>query len=162
VIMAKTEIRAARREDVRAIETIFRSYEPEHDWEYARKYYEDFFGSPEHHREDAVLVAVSEGRVVGVIGMNPDRYEADDIYWLGWFYVHKDERGRKHGVKLLKAVIKEVRRRGGRKLYTDTSTYAFYDGAHRVYKDRGFKVEGRLRDFYEEGEDQVIYGLELA
>src|SRR5262245_26251274 len=62
-----SEIRYARREDVRAIEAIFRSYEPDHDWAYARKYYEDFFGSPEHHRDDAVLVAVSESRVVGVI-----------------------------------------------------------------------------------------------
>lgn len=159
--MARTEIRHARREDMRAIEEIFRSYEPAHDWTYARKYYEDFFGAPERHREDAVLVGISEGRVVGVIGFNVDRYEASDIYWLGWFYVHRDERGQKHGARLLKQVIREVKRRGGRKLFTDTSSYAFYKGAHRRYKDLGFRAEARLRDFYEKGEDQVIYGMAL-
>jgi GNAT superfamily N-acetyltransferase len=160
--MGKIEIRHARREDLRAIEEIFRSYEPAHDWKYARKYYEDFFGWPEQHKDDAVLVGVMDGRVVGVIGFNADRYEANDIYWLGWFYVHKDERGQDHGTKLLKQVIREVKKRGGRKLYTDTSTYAFYKGAHHRYQERGFKEEARLRDFYEKGEDQVIYGLVLT
>lgn len=160
--MAKTEVRHARGDDVRAIEAIFRSYEPDHYWEYARKYYEDFFGSPEHHREDAVLVAVADGRVVGVIGFNADRYEANDICWLGWFHVHKDERGRMHGVKLLEEAIREVRRRGARKLFTDMGTYAFHGAAHHVYDDFGFREEGRLRDFYVDGEDQIIYGLDLT
>lgn len=160
--MAKIEIRPARREDLRAIEGIFRSHDSRHDWKYARKYYEDYFASPEGHEDDGVLVAIREGRVVGVIGFNADHYEANDIYWLGWFYVHREERGQEHGQKLLKHVIKELKKRGGRKLYTDTSSYGFYDRAHHVYRERGFKAEARLKDFYGKGEDQVIYGLKLT
>lgn len=160
--MAMTEIRHARREDMNEIEQIFLSYEPAYDWHFARKYYEDFFGSPERHRGDAVLVGVSEGRVVGVVGLKSDWYEVNDIFWVGWFYVHKDVRGQAHGARLLDRVIREAKQRGGRKLYTDTSSFAFYKGAHHRYKALGFKLEAKLKDYYEEGEDQIIYALDLT
>ncbi|MEZ4314505.1 MAG: GNAT family N-acetyltransferase, partial [Polyangiaceae bacterium] len=74
---------------------------------------------------------------------------------------HKDERGGRHGKRLLTRAIDEARRRGGRKVYVDTSTYRFYAGARRRYEELGFKVEARLKDYYEKGEHQIIYGLRL-
>jgi ribosomal protein S18 acetylase RimI-like enzyme len=159
--VAKLSIRDATPEDLASIEAIFRSYRSNYDWKYAKRYYKAYFGLPDLHAKEAVLVGVVEDRVVGVIGYIPNKSETDDIFWLGWFYVHKDAKGGGHGKRLLERVVRDVKKRGGRKLYTDTSSWRFYDRAHHRYKDYGFKAEARLKDYYGKGEDQVIYGMNL-
>jgi GNAT superfamily N-acetyltransferase len=155
-------IRAARREDLESIEAVFRSHEADYDWKFAKMYFRSYFSKPARHREEAVLLALFGDRVVGVIGYLPDSREARGIFWLGWFYVHRDEQGHGYGQKLLEHVVAEVKKRGARKLYTDTSSWPFYERAHRAYGKLGFKEEAMLRDFYGKGEHQVIYGLCLT
>lgn len=160
--MPKFEIRAARPEDLSSIEAVFKSHKIDYDWKFAKRYYQAYFSKPVMDDQDVVLVAVSEDRVAGVIGYLHDWREARGIFWLGWFYVHKEERGNNVGKKLLDHVIAEVKKRGARKLYTDTSSWKFYDRAHHRYRELGFKEEATLRDFYEKGEHQVIYGMDLT
>lgn len=159
--MENVGIRAAKPSDLEGIKAVFKSHQPDNDWKFAKRYYHSYFTAPQMHSNAVVLVAVVEGRIVGVVGYLRDRTEIDDIFWLGWFYVHAEDRGKRYGELLLDRVVEEVKERGGRKLYTDTSSWSFYAGAHRRYQEYGFKKEARLKDYYAKGEDQVIYGMTL-
>lgn len=156
------EIRAAEPGDLRAIQAVFESHVPEYDWEVAERYFRSYFSDPGSHAGEVALVGVSGGRVAGVIGYLPDRRGAPGIYWLGWYYVHSQESGRGLGRRMLDHVVRELRARGARKLYTDTSSWKFYDRAHHRYRALGFVEEGTLRDYYEDGEHQVIYAMDLG
>jgi hypothetical protein len=155
--MGKIEVRRARREDIGAIEEIFSSSMSACDVGRVRAYYEERFGSDEAEGEGGVLVGISEGRVIGVVAA--DRFETNDVFWLSWLRALGDEL---RCEKLLARIIKEVRRRGGRKLYTDASTHAPHEDAERRYEALGFKAEARLKDFFGEGADKIIYGLDLT
>jgi GNAT superfamily N-acetyltransferase len=144
----KLEIRAAVPEDLKSIKAVFKSHEPDYDWKFAKRYYRSHFESPDAPDKDAVLVGVVDGRVAGVIGYLRDRRGAPGVYWIGWFYVHRDSRGHNVGRRLLEHAIAAVKARGGRKLYTDTSSFRFYDRAHHLYREVGFQQEGTLRDYY--------------
>jgi GNAT superfamily N-acetyltransferase len=159
----KLKVRAARPEDLNSIGSVFRSHGPAWDWRLAKKYYEAYFSEPALHAGEHVLVGISGDRVVGVIGYLHDTWEARGIFWLGWLYVHKDDQGDGYGKILLEHVVTEVKKRGGRKLYTDTSSWQLYhERAHRYYTELGLKREGILLDFYQKGEHRVIYGMDLA
>jgi GNAT superfamily N-acetyltransferase len=159
--MKELKIRDAGPADLAAIEKVFRSHGAG-DWRFARRFYQSYFAAPEQHTNHVVLVGCVGERIVGVIGYIQDRVETDDVFWLGWFYVHKDEAGKHYGEQLLGRVVRELKERGARKLYTDTSSWGFYSRAHHRYQEFGFKLEAQLADYYGEGEHQVIYGMDLA
>ena len=95
-----------------------------------------------------------------MIGCCPDRLETKDVYWLGWFYTHQDFEGNNIGGKLLGFMIKHLSD-SARKLYVDTSSDSFYRPALNLYLKNGFQIEAVLRDYYEDGEDQIILGMNL-
>jgi ribosomal protein S18 acetylase RimI-like enzyme len=68
---------------------------------------------------------------------------------------------KKYGRKLLKFVFNELKGTEAEKLFVDTSSNRFYRKAVKIYLDNGFNLEATLRDYYEKGEDQLIFGHEL-
>ena len=54
-----------------------------------------------------------------------------------------------------------VRSFGARKLYLSTSDLPEYADAVRFYEKYGFKEEGRLVDYFREGEAKIIMGVEV-
>lgn len=154
----KIEIRSANPDDY---DTIIKLFDNNQDKEFAMRYYKFFFNDRHCCPHDEVLVKVVEGKIVGVIGYCPDRLETDDIYWLGWFYVHKDCRGHGYGRELLDYVIDILKNKPARKLYVDTSSFTSYEKAMGIYEKTGFAYEGTLKDYYEKGEDQIILGKHL-
>ncbi len=156
-----SHIRPANADDYNAIIELFESWKPQnYDTPSAVKYYQNFFSESPCCRQDTVFVCEEAGHVVGVTGYCPDD-EAEDVYWLNWYFVRKNLTRQGHGRFLLDYVIKDVKENGARKLYVDTSDDPFYVSAVRLYKAVGFKEEARLKDFYEDGEDQIILGLYL-
>ncbi len=140
---------------------IIRSHD-ETDAHYAKRYYDEYFYSRARSK-DCVLVAVtSKNKVIGVSGYFRDTKEPNGIYWLAWTYVIPSYRRYGIGNAFIRAVEKELRRRGGRKLYLNTSSHSIYKGAIRFYLERGFKWEGYLRDYYRKGEDQMILGKNIS
>jgi ribosomal protein S18 acetylase RimI-like enzyme len=153
------EIGDARPEDLPAIEAIFRSWTPNHwDWPSAKRYYHQFFLDECRCSDDEVFVGEADGTVVGVTGYCADRLEVRDIYRLGWFYVQKGTRRQGYGECLLKFVIEKLKTQSAQKLYVDTSSEKLYKGAIGLYQKMGFREEGRVRDYYGEGEDKIIMG----
>ena len=150
--------------DIDAVVAIIRSHE-ETDGELAERYYHEYFGSDdaESERERSVVGIVEEtGKIAGVSGWYPDKYDWPGILWLNWFYVREDCRGRGVGRMLLQHVVDAARRLDTRKLYVDTSSDPAYGRAVDLYEGFGFREEGRLTDYYDGGEDYLILGLDLA
>ena len=78
-----------------------------------------------------------------------------------------DYLGQGLGKKLLADVLDRLRELGGRKLFVKVSDYKdesgnnVYAAATAMYKSFGFVEEVVSVDFYDEGENQTILGLEL-
>ena len=89
---------------------IFQSWAPNNwDQDYAERYYSDYFYEKDCSLHDEVFVKREDGKVVGVIGYRLDRLETNDVYWLGWFFIHKAYTQRGYGNELLQFVINELK-----------------------------------------------------
>ncbi len=130
-----------------------------YDREYAERYYNKYFSDDEITIKDEVYIALHNKKVVGVIGFARDYFSTDHSYWLGWFVVREDMQGKKVGRRLYKKVESDLIKLGKKKIFVsteDTNTKA-----KKFYVANGFRTEGVLRDYYDEGEDQLILSKEL-
>lgn len=66
------------------------------------------------------------------------------------------------GAALVMEVEALLRARGARLLLVETSGLPEFDGARRFYRNLGFAEEGRIRDYYRDGEDKIIFAKTLA
>lgn len=156
--MEELIIREATPNDQDKILEIFESQDTKWDIPYARKYFDDYFNNA--NPEDMVLVGIIAGNIVAVTGYFPDSYEIDDVYWLNWHYTHKDHEGKGIGGKLLEHVIKMLSPKI-RKFYVNTGSRLLNLRALNLYLKRGFRIEAVLRDYYGEGEDQIVLGMKF-
>ena len=134
------------------------------DGECAERYYKKYFKAPECGKDrerNFVAVVKDINNVVGVCGYSPDKYNGPGILWLNWFYVAKTHIGQGIGLKLIKYTISKVIEAKTMKLYLDTSNHLIYAKARRMYERLGFVLEGDLVDYYDKGENCLIYGLKL-
>jgi ribosomal protein S18 acetylase RimI-like enzyme len=149
-------IEPAEKRDLRGILELIRHYE-RYDVEFAKRYYDIYFGDGQITEKDQVYVARIEGKTIGVIGFSRDYFSTDYSYWLGWFVVDEEYRGRKDyavAEKLLRKAESELTKKKIKKLFVsteDTNTRA-----KSFYAKNGFRTEAVLRDYYYKGEDQLI------
>ncbi|PWS35576.1 GNAT family N-acetyltransferase [Falsiroseomonas bella] len=71
--------------------------------------------------------------------------------------VHPGHQRRGLGAALVAAVEAEVIARGGRLLLVETSSLPDFDGTRAFYRRQGYEQEARIRDFYQAGEDKVVF-----
>jgi GNAT superfamily N-acetyltransferase len=148
-------------DDVSEVVRIIRLHDDD-DARHARRYFLEgpaFDDRPEHGH--LVVEDPEDSAVVGVSGWNADRGEGEGVFWLGWTYINPWKEGLGAGRMLLHAVLDRVRELGGRKMFLDTSSLPKYERAVRFYERNGFEQEGRLRDYYGPGDDQILMGLAL-
>ena len=81
-----------------------------------------------------------------------------DLYWIA---VDKQRHGKGVGKALLLAVEKKVRQMGGRLLVVETSGSDKYTPTCGFYEATGYTLGARLKDFYSDGDDLVIYTKHL-
>lgn len=77
-----------------------------------------------------------------------------DLYWI---VTHNNFRGKGIGKKLLAETCKEVRKVGGTALYAETSGKEQYAPTRHFYNSTGFALEATLKDFYDRGDDKLVY-----
>ena len=150
-------IRKAIAEDRNSIFEIFESQDTKWDIPYARKYYDDYFNDVKP--DDMVFVGIVDSDIVAVTGYYQDA-DIDDVYWLNWHYTHKDYEGKSIGGKLLEYMI-EILSPKARKLYVNMGWRLLNLRALNLYLKKGFRIEAVLRDYYGEGEDQIILGMQF-
>ena len=87
-------------------------------------------------------------------GKNPMTRFTFDLYWIA---THAERMRRGYGREMFVFVEQEIKRRGGRLLVIETSSKERYQGAHHFYVKIGCEFAARLPDFYDEGDDRLIY-----
>ena len=137
-----------------------------HDTDDAEAATEGLRGAQLRRRVERAAHVVIEGgerdRVMGISGWQVDDLEAEGVWWLGWTYVNPYEQGKGYGSMLMEFVLAMMRRFGARKLFLSTSSLEKYRAAISFYERHGFEREGRLRDFYADGEHQLIFGRRIG
>lgn len=77
-----------------------------------------------------------------------------DLYWIA---VAPALQGRGIGRALYEAFVAHMRAHGGRNIRIETSSKESYAATGGFYERLGFAIDGRLRDFYAEGDDLLIF-----
>ena len=81
-----------------------------------------------------------------------------DLYWIA---VDAATRGQGIGHRLLRLVEADAARLGGRSLWAETSGRPLYAPTQAFYVNCGFELSARLPDFYDRGDDKLIFGKVL-
>jgi ribosomal protein S18 acetylase RimI-like enzyme len=77
-----------------------------------------------------------------------------DLYWI---VTHAAARGRGVARALVEAMEEVLRRRGARSVRVETSVLESYGAAREFYRRLGYPEAARLSDFYQRGDDLIIY-----
>ena len=106
------------------------------------------------------LVAEKDGRPVGYAcyGNTPLSKGNWEIYWAA---VDPDEQGQGIGRELMYRCEAAIRQRGGWQITLETSSTPLYDGTRRFHMKCGYTEIARIPDFYDCGDDLVIYYKKL-
>ncbi|HEX6999016.1 MAG TPA: GNAT family N-acetyltransferase [Gammaproteobacteria bacterium] len=102
------------------------------------------------------IFAEAAGELVGYAAWGPIPLTRDgyDLYWIAVSPAHQ---GSGVGRALLEQTERDVARRGGGRLYIETSSRAAYERTRRFYRRAGYDEVARLPDFYAAGDDKVMY-----
>lgn len=82
---------------------------------------------------------------------------ADRVWNVLMLIVAADHHSEGHGRALMAHVEQAVVDRGGRLLIVETSGTDGYERARALYPACGFREEARIGDFYEAGDDKVVF-----
>lgn len=82
-----------------------------------------------------------------------------DLYWIA---VHPGAQGRGVGTALVDEVERRVGAVDGRLLVIETSSKSDYAATRGFYRARGYAAAARVPDFYDDGDDRVIYVKHLG
>jgi ribosomal protein S18 acetylase RimI-like enzyme len=115
-------------------------------------------------RDDHTFVIYRNGNPSGVSGFacyGPTPL-TDGVWDLYWICVDRAEQRHGIGGELLQNVEQDVRARGGRAIYLETSDSDEYAAAREFYTRHGYECIAHIDDFYAPGEGKVIYRKRLA
>ncbi len=102
------------------------------------------------------LVATEGSQVLGVTGAI-GRLDADQVYYLASFAVHRESRSKGIGRKLLSALENELQRLGARLLFTETSTASYCDETRAFYQACGYSEVAVIEDYWTKNDTLSIY-----
>jgi GNAT superfamily N-acetyltransferase len=93
------------------------------------------------------FVAVNESeKILGTTGLYSLEKDKNETYWLGWYCVDPEFRGKGIGSKLLDFTIRKAGERGKKILRLYTSTSPQEKTAQLIYDSRGFEITGIEKD----------------
>jgi D-alanine-D-alanine ligase len=107
------------------------------------------------------IMADNGTRTIGYICFGPITIAEGrfDIYWVA---VSPDYTGRGIGRLLMREAEKAIAASGGRYIFIDTSSRKEYVEARRFYQRNGYVETARIRDFFSENDDKVVFMKRLA
>jgi ribosomal protein S18 acetylase RimI-like enzyme len=82
-----------------------------------------------------------------------------DLYWIA---THEDFRGQGLGKIILREVEKAVGAAGGKAIYVETSYLPKYEPTRAFYLKNDYIEKARFEDYYNEGDDKVVYVKRLC
>lgn len=106
------------------------------------------------------VVEREEDRVRGYACYGP-RSLTEGTYDLYWIAVNPEYRRAGVGRLLLDWVENDIRQKGGRLIFVETSGLEIYTPTRRFYLATGYTLEATIKDFYKDGDDLVIFTKHL-
>jgi hypothetical protein len=105
-------------------------------------------------------VMIEGGVIVAYVcfGRNPMSRITYDLYWIA---TRSGNMRRGHGRAIFELVEREIRAQGGCQVIIETSSKEKYRGTREFYERIGCTLAARLPDFYDVGDDQLIYSKRL-
>ena len=96
------------------------------------------------------------GHIGGFVYIAPAAM-TDRVWYLYWIFVDKNTQARGIGTRLLHHAEEEVRKKKGRLMLIETGGLPLYEPTRRFYLKHGYEQEARIRDFYVEGDDLIVF-----
>jgi len=120
-----------------------------------------YLAQPGQRDYGAVVIEDEGGAVAGYMtyGPTPLTQGTFDLYWMA---VAPLAQGRGFGKSLVAWLEERVRRDGGRMILIETSSTPQYDPTRRFYRSLLYTEVARVPDFYQPGDDRVIFAKRLA
>jgi GNAT superfamily N-acetyltransferase len=101
------------------------------------------------------------GRPIGFAYYAPTAM-TEATWHLYWIFVDKSTHAKGVGSTLLKYVEQDIRASHGRTFLIETSSLPSYDLTRKFYLKHGYEQAATIRDFYADGDDQVIFRKRLV
>lgn len=119
----------------------------------------DFFEN--ETTKDLWFTVEHEGRPVGIGYCAPEKF-TEGTYNLLAIGVLKELQGQGIGKDMMAYVERELRKQSNRLLIVETSGADEFELTRKFYNNLGYNLEATIRDFWQEGEDKVIYWKKLS
>lgn len=119
----------------------------------------DYFGG--QREEGHVWVMDEEGAPLGVAYYEP-ALATDGTWYLTMIAVRRTRQGQGRGAALLRHLEEELRSRDQRLLLVETSGLPAFERTRAFYEKCGYEQEARVRDYYEPGDDMVLFRKALT
>lgn len=110
---------------------------------------------------DDVWLTIDDNEPVAVAYYAPERM-TEGTWNLYLIAVHPDHQGRGHGAALIHHIEQTLAGRGERVLLVETSGLPGFERTRAFYRKCGYDEEARIREFYQAGEDKVIFRKALT
>jgi ribosomal protein S18 acetylase RimI-like enzyme len=124
---------------------------------------DEALADPAHPRGDyrAFVLEDERSHVAGYEchGPTPLTEGTYDLYWIA---VDPACQGSGFGRALLAFAEQDVRATGGRLLLIETSSQESYGDTIRFYEKSGYPLAARIKEFYRQGDDKLIFAKRLT
>ena len=113
------------------------------------------------HREGHKAVTFEqEGKPIGFAYYAPTAM-TDRTWHLYWIFVDKKTHAKGIGTRLLHHAEHDIKSAGGRLFLIETSSLPSYEPTRKFYLKHNYDQAAVIRDFYADGDDQVIFRKRL-
>lgn len=118
---------------------------------------------PDHHWvvDDDDGWTASTSRLASLAYFAPEAF-ANRVWNLYLIAVDPSRQGEGRGTAMLKYVEAELATRGERLLLIETSGLGRFEQTRAFYRTNGYDEEARIRDYYDVGDDKVIFRKALT
>ncbi len=147
------------RDAIRALVEGTGAFKP-HEVDVAMELVDVALANPKQDDYHPYVIAEDDGTVVAYacFGKNPMTRFTWDLYWIA---TRKDRMGKGYGRQMVAFVLEQVRARGGRLLVIETSSKESYGDTRAFYDKIGCTLAAQIQDYYDEGDDKLIYLLRV-
>ncbi len=81
-----------------------------------------------------------------------------DLYWIA---VNQNLKRKGFGTIILKETERIIKSNEGFHIYIETSSTPLYKPTRQFYEKNSYKIEARIKDFYDINDDKIIYSKKL-
>lgn len=153
-------IRELERNDVEPLKEILQATDVfrDEEIEVAIELMEATLGNTEDYVQKTIVDDAGNVQGYYCVGPTPMTQSTFDLYWIA---VNPDYHGKGIGYQLLNDCERTVGSMKGNLIVVETSSLPKYEGTRRFYVRNKYFEAARIRDYYAQGDDLMIYTKHL-